>query len=195
MGRGKSAGQPLYFQCSACRKRKGYPPNRLWDKGLILDVTLTGKTKAIGDGNANGRSSNTRVQYKCDNCGHIGWSRHVDIFRKAQRAGIPTAGSEPRKVRKRKTSKRKVPKEGDKNPNGREFVAGRWRTVDQIHGMACHSVVEQLKLDGPLSRDDLVRKTGLAEIRAQRAIETCLKAQRILNAGQGRYYVAGEAQC
>lgn len=94
-----------------------------------------------------------------------------------------------KKVTKRKTSKRKVPKEGDKDPKGREFVAGRWRTVDQIHGMACHSVVEQLKLDGPLSRDDLVRKTGLAEIRAQRAIETCLKAQRILNAGQGRYYV------
>ncbi len=99
MGRGKSAGQPLDFQCSACRKTKYqmFPRRRFPEShGLVLDVTLTGKAKAVNDGRANGRSSNTRVQYKCNDCGHVGWSRHVEIFRKAIKEGIPTPGSEER---------------------------------------------------------------------------------------------------
>jgi hypothetical protein len=91
VGRGKGAGtgRPLNFQCSNCRKRKGYPPNRYYDQGYINQVTLTGKTKSAFDGNAqSGRSTSTAVQYTCNFCGHTGWSRHHDIFVKAVRAGL-----------------------------------------------------------------------------------------------------------
>lgn len=93
MGRGKGAGtgRPLNFQCSACRKAKGYPPREYLNKGYSGQVTLTGKTRSACDGNAcDGRSTNTAVQYTCDFCGHTGWSRHYDILVKAVRAGLKT---------------------------------------------------------------------------------------------------------
>lgn len=71
----------------------------------------------------------------------------------------------------------------------RVFVAGRWRTVDEIHSMARYSVKETLKLYGPLSREDLVRKTGLAELNAQRAIRALLDTGDIATAGSNRVYL------
>ena len=75
VGRGKSAGtgRPLNFQCSNCRKRKGYPPHPHLDHGYINEVTLTGKTKSAFDGNASRRSTSTAVQYTCNFCEHTGW--------------------------------------------------------------------------------------------------------------------------
>lgn len=93
MGRGKGlgTGRPLNFQCSNCRKAKGYPANPRLDKGYRNEVTLTGKTRSACDGNAcDSRSTNTAVQYTCNFCGHTGWSRHYDIFFKAVRAGLKT---------------------------------------------------------------------------------------------------------
>jgi hypothetical protein len=94
---GKGTGQPAHFQCSACRRRKPWPPERdpeAWRKGLLLRVTLTGRAKAIGDGKASGRSTNTRLEYKCDDCGHVGWSRHYMLLYKAWEEGIETPGEE-----------------------------------------------------------------------------------------------------
>jgi len=82
-----------------------------------------------------------------------------------------------------------APQEGERDPEGRQYVAGRWRTPDEIHSMACYSVVETLKLFGPLSRESLMSKTGLAELNAQRAITTLLEDETIATAGQNRYYV------
>lgn len=93
MGRGKGAGtgRPLHFQCSNCRKAKGYPARPYLDKGYSMQVTLTGKTRSAYDGNAcDSRSTCTAVQYTCNFCGHTGWSRHHDIFVKAVKAGLKT---------------------------------------------------------------------------------------------------------
>lgn len=97
MGRGKGAGtgRPAHFQCSKCRRAKGWPPSKYLDHGYQTEVTLTGKTRSAVDGNAQtGRSTNTAVQYTCDFCGHTGWSRHYDIFAKAVRAGLKTYGGD-----------------------------------------------------------------------------------------------------
>ncbi len=47
--------------------------------GRAHDVKLTGRRKEINDGMARNRSSNYRYEYRCGNCGYIGWSRHVDL--------------------------------------------------------------------------------------------------------------------
>lgn len=90
-----------------------------------------------------------------------------------------------------------APKEGERDPKGRQYVAGRWRTPDEIHSMARHSVVETLKLYGiPLSRHSLMRMTGLAELNTQRALDSLVKDGEIIKAhsgrGAGRYYVPGD---
>jgi hypothetical protein len=56
------------------------------DCGDVSRVELTGATREINDGRSFGRSSNTRRQYRCLDCGHVGWSRHADLKRKAERA-------------------------------------------------------------------------------------------------------------
>lgn len=92
-------GQPNKFQCSACRKRKPWHPDEdpeAYGKGLVHRITLTGRSKAIYDGNAGGRSTNTRFEYKCLDCEHVGWTRHYTVLDKAIKEGIPTPGSEER---------------------------------------------------------------------------------------------------
>lgn len=55
--------------------------------------------------------------------------------------------------------------------------------------MAQYSVKETLKLHGPLSREDLVSKTGLTELNAQRAIRSLQESGEITSAGSNRVYV------
>lgn len=82
------------------------------------------------------------------------------------------------------------PTEGERDPEtGRKYVAGRWRTTAEIHSMARYSVVETLKLFGPLSRESLMSKTGLAELDTKRAITSLLEDGKISTAGQNRFYV------
>ena len=69
-------GQPLHFRCSKCRKA------RRWPQGGKTRVKLTYRTKQINDGNARGRSTNVLREYECLDCGHIGWSRHIDLVRR-----------------------------------------------------------------------------------------------------------------
>ena len=92
-------GQPNKFQCSVCRRKKPWRPEddpEAYNRGLIHRVTLTGRSKAIYDGKASGRSANTRFEYKCNDCGHVGWTRHYTALAKARKQDIPTPGSEKR---------------------------------------------------------------------------------------------------
>ncbi len=68
-----------------------------WRKGLINHIKLTGRSKAIYDSKANGRSTNTRFEYECLDCGHVGWTRHYTVLNKAIKEGFPTPGSESQK--------------------------------------------------------------------------------------------------
>ena len=67
------------------------------------------------------------------------------------------------------------------------YVAGCWRTPDEAHTMARNSVVETLKLYGRLSRESLIRKTGLAELNVQRALSLLMR-EGAVSVVNGRYY-------
>lgn len=72
-GTNAGTGQPINFQCSACRRR------RRWPCGAKTHVRLTGRKKKLDDGNARGRSTKWSREYICRDCGHKGWSRHIDL--------------------------------------------------------------------------------------------------------------------
>lgn len=85
---GGGTGQPLWFRCSQCRLRHG--TNEYFERkhgersptqslGFIDRVRLTGRTKPTGHHRGNGRSTNTQREYRCLDCGHVGWSCHVDL--------------------------------------------------------------------------------------------------------------------
>lgn len=77
MGLSAGAGSPVFFMCSACRRRKPHfnsPLYRYFEPG---EVTLTGRTRPYRAGShALGvRSDTVSREYKCS-CGHVGWSNH-----------------------------------------------------------------------------------------------------------------------
>lgn len=78
-GTSAGTGQPTSFQCSQCRK------NNLSFRGIYsertgYDATLTGRKRyANMHGNAGVRNSTHKREYTCDHCGHVGWSRHIDL--------------------------------------------------------------------------------------------------------------------
>lgn len=86
MGRGSGTGTPLWFQCSecriACRKWRGRH-GRPYRRGQRDRVELTGRRRPVNDGNARGRSANVRVEYRCLDCGHVGWTRHTDLAKES----------------------------------------------------------------------------------------------------------------
>jgi hypothetical protein len=54
------------------------------DRGRRSRVALTGKTKVDRGGRSVNRSSRsdwTSRQYRCEDCGHVGWSTHYDLKR------------------------------------------------------------------------------------------------------------------
>ncbi len=78
MGANNGSGQPYFFMCHGCRRIKGSLGYS--DKGSRLAVKLTGRKRyANRGGNAGGRNSTHAREYKCSDCGHIGWSRHIDL--------------------------------------------------------------------------------------------------------------------
>ncbi len=86
---------PIHFRCAKCRRRYGnreYFGER-WseERGGRNRVTLTGKTKLDRPGRSVHRSyrcDNVSRQYRCEDCGHVGWSTHVALKRiEASRRG------------------------------------------------------------------------------------------------------------
>lgn len=79
MGSNNGSGWPLYFWCAACKKRPG------WGQLSVRpgrEVVRTGRTKSYTGGNLGVRGLNTFHEYWCTDCGHRGWSRHVDIAKR-----------------------------------------------------------------------------------------------------------------
>lgn len=79
MGANNGTGWPFNFFCAICRKRPGWIPT--------YNVSRTGRTKPYKGGNRGARGLNTFHEYACQDCGHVGWSRHVDV---AKRPLAPT---------------------------------------------------------------------------------------------------------
>lgn len=86
MGRSAGTGQPVWFKCPNARstwnrKQPGHP-------AAGSNVELTGErrrsySRYAGSG---GRSDiNFVYRFRCLDCGHVGWSRHIDIARRFKR--------------------------------------------------------------------------------------------------------------
>lgn len=90
------AGSPVWFRCTLCRRRYGQFGK---DCGFASRVTLTGRTKPQpprGTHTSPGlRSTDTLREYTCDDCGHTGWSNHIELERKAARADGRYCGAPP----------------------------------------------------------------------------------------------------
>lgn len=71
MSRSAGQGVPICFRCWRCRRRGG--------RGGTID-----RVRILGSRNTHARHGAVRVtdleyQYECLDCGHVGWSRHVDL--------------------------------------------------------------------------------------------------------------------
>ncbi len=78
MSRSAGTGSPVWFRCGAARRSSYHPAQ--------YSVTLTGRTRPYTQprGSCIGsRSTFTTYEYVCDECGHVGWSNHVDLARQA----------------------------------------------------------------------------------------------------------------
>jgi len=103
MGANNGSGWPLTVRCAKCKRGRDWRRSDTND----TDLVRTGRTKPYKGGNRGVRGLNTFHEYRCLTCGHVGWSRHVDIMRKAlsqethservdfaQKDPLPWAGSD-----------------------------------------------------------------------------------------------------
>lgn len=87
MGANNGTGWPLFFWCAACKKKPGWNKNHHDTPGW--KVVRTGRTRPYSGGNRGARGLDTFHEYRCTDCGHVGWSRHVDIARKPMETNLP----------------------------------------------------------------------------------------------------------
>ena len=73
----RGTGQPLYFKCAECRRRCHNPVAGVYN--CAHQQMRTGRTRKRKVRNNTGRMLDVAHEYTCS-CGHIGWSRHVDVL-------------------------------------------------------------------------------------------------------------------
>lgn len=85
MGRSAGTGQPIWVKCPVARRTVGVGP---FTHGPKSNLKLTGRrrhrfSRLAGSG---GRSDTRFIyEFQCLDCGHVGWSRHIDIARRFKR--------------------------------------------------------------------------------------------------------------
>lgn len=82
--RSHGTGSPIAFQCSACRRSKGFGDrfDRMEGsrRGRADRVELTGRMSASKTKlRSYARQTAISREYRCLDCGHVGWSTHVDL--------------------------------------------------------------------------------------------------------------------
>ena len=75
-------GRPLTFKCSKCKLRRDRYGN-----ARAGAPRITGRDRLAPRGNKCRRTSYWRFEYVCLDCGHVGWSRHIEAERQFVRAG------------------------------------------------------------------------------------------------------------
>jgi len=73
-------GYPFTFRCAKCKRLRDWQRPEHEDKGC--NVEATGRTRPLAaaqQGYGHRRALQYRVEYRCLDCGHIGWSRHVHM--------------------------------------------------------------------------------------------------------------------
>ncbi len=82
MSRSAGPGSPITFMCAKCRST--LQPDR--NRGRSDRVELTGRERPYRSSgySARGiRSTGVAREYRCLDCGHVGWSAHVDLARRS----------------------------------------------------------------------------------------------------------------
>lgn len=79
-GTSAGTGQPLSFRCQRCRRQRLDP-----EAGRASRVRLTGNKKEVQINQwirIGRRYGLVSREYRCLDCGWVGWSRHKDLERK-----------------------------------------------------------------------------------------------------------------
>ena len=87
-GSNAGTGYPLTLRCAKCKAGRDWenPGDRAGE-----NIEATGRTKPLlssQQGRGNPRALYFRAEYRCKDCGHIGWTRLKAIKWIAQRQGI-----------------------------------------------------------------------------------------------------------
>ena len=70
----------LSFRCARCAKSSNNPMERgRVTSGHGYVARLTGRTKPNKSRRRGTRASKLSREYKCEDCGHVGWSSHKDL--------------------------------------------------------------------------------------------------------------------
>lgn len=80
-GRNNGTGRPLTARCSRCRKSRYQ--NTRGKMGWNLEAT--GRVRPLPSSrrcNMGSRVLPFEAEYRCLDCGHVGWSRHADLLPK-----------------------------------------------------------------------------------------------------------------
>ncbi len=83
MSRSSGTGSPLNFRCWYCRRQETCQDFKS-DRGWGNRVVRTGFSKMTGRGSP--RHNDLALQYRCLDCGHVGYSKHKDLARKVEKA-------------------------------------------------------------------------------------------------------------
>lgn len=80
---------PYWFRCRVCR----YADNPARDaspskRGFADRIELTGETKPNRSHRRSPRTSGIARQYRCLDCGNVGWSTHVDLEGLEENCGL-----------------------------------------------------------------------------------------------------------
>jgi predicted RNA-binding Zn-ribbon protein involved in translation (DUF1610 family) len=97
--RSPGAGTPAWFRCSHCRRT---PHSE--SRGSLDRMALTGRVRPYREitgrlGYSPRRDKPWAVEYRCLDCGFVGWSSHADLVRKLERQAsielelVPVQGS------------------------------------------------------------------------------------------------------
>jgi len=75
-------GYPLTLRCAKCKTARHWWYRWSYTRGLNLEAT--GKTRPAKRRNAR-RQTDRKIQYRCLDCGHVGWTQHIDAERLLRR--------------------------------------------------------------------------------------------------------------
>jgi hypothetical protein len=87
-GKNSGTGWPHDLRCSACKRSTNNwkQPSRV---GFNLEATGHVRNwSARGRVALGARGMGYQVEYRCRDCGHIGWTRHIDARRLLKRLGL-----------------------------------------------------------------------------------------------------------
>lgn len=69
-GTNAGTGQPLTLRCAKCKVGRDWREDRAGGTNL----EATGRVRAVKHQTV--RQTNRKIQYRCKDCGHVGWTQH-----------------------------------------------------------------------------------------------------------------------